>query len=79
VPASWERGRFLSTQSAVQHASAAAASGLASQLLHSASQASPLEGVTTVATLTLTLAVAVPLLMAAVSSRLPAPARERPP
>ncbi|MSP59138.1 MAG: MFS transporter [Myxococcales bacterium] len=78
VPAAWERGQFISTQSAVSHASSSAGAILASSFVHSAGQTAPLSGIPTVAAFTMTMAALVPLFLWAISRRLKAaPATEK--
>ncbi len=72
VPMPWERARFTSIQSAVQHLSASSGAIVASFMLTSASETSPLVGVPHVATMTAALAAMLPFMLWNVRRRLPA-------
>ncbi len=63
VPRPWERAKFLSIQSAVQHFASALGAFASSRILHSSSPTAPIEGMPRVALLCMLLTAVIPVFM----------------
>ena len=70
VPRPWERGGFMSGQSAMSHIGSATGTIVASRLVTAASETAPLVGIERVSVLTMTLALLAPVFLWALTKRL---------